>query len=116
MNKLEWVKPALGGALVGAIAAIAIGFSLGGWITQGTSERLIASNMSDGVALALTPYCLEKSRNDPAVVNILAEFKSAPAYSRRSLIEKSGWATPLGTELPNTALATACGNELAKAL
>lgn len=110
------VKLALGGALVGAIAAIAVGFSAGGWITQGTSERLIASNMSDGVAIALTPYCLEKSRNDPAVVNILAEFKAAPAYSRRSLIEKSGWATPLGTEQPNTALATACGNELAKAL
>lgn len=116
MNRFEWLKPALGGALVGAIAAIAIGFSFGGWVTHGTSERLIVSNISDGVALALTPYCLEKSRNDPAVVNILAEFKAAPAYSRRSLIEKSGWATPLGTEQPNTALATACGNELAKAL
>ncbi len=116
MNKFEWLKPALGGASVGALAAIAIGFSLGGWVTQGTSERLIASNMADGVALALTPYCLEKSRNDPAVVNILAEFRSAPTYSRRSLIEKSGWATPLGADQPNTALATACGNELAKAL
>jgi hypothetical protein len=99
MNKFEWLKPALGGASVGAIAAIAIGFSVGGWVTQGTSERRIASNISDGVALALTP-----------------EFKAAPAYSRRTLIEKSGWATPLGTEQPNTALATACGNELAKAL
>ncbi|KAB2670037.1 hypothetical protein FHW72_002346 [Ochrobactrum sp. RC6B] len=116
MNRFEWLKPALGGALVGAIAAIAIGFSVGGWVTHSTSERRIASNISDGVALALTPYCLEKSRNDPAVVNILAEFRSAPSYSRRSLIEKSGWATPLGAEQPNTALATACGNELAKAL
>jgi len=54
MNKFGWLKPALGGALVGAIAAIAIGFSLGGWVTQGASKRLIASNMTDGVALALT--------------------------------------------------------------
>ncbi|MBA8840922.1 hypothetical protein [Ochrobactrum sp. RH2CCR150] len=116
MNKFEWLKPALGGALVGAIAATAIGFSVGGWVTQGTSERLIASNMTDGVALALTPYCLEKSKNDPAVVNILADFKATPAYSRRTFIEKTGWATPLGAQQPNTALATACGNELAKAL
>ncbi|MGH6774615.1 hypothetical protein [Brucella tritici] len=116
MNKFGWLKPALGGASVGAIAAIAIGFSLGGWVTQGTSERLIASNMTDGIALALTPYCLEKSKNDPAVVNILADFKAAPAYSRRTFIEKTGWATPLGAQQPNTALATACGNELAKAL
>ncbi|SPL61534.1 hypothetical protein [Ochrobactrum soli] len=107
---------ALGGASVGAIAAIAVGFSVGGWVTQGTSERLIASNMTDGVALALTPYCLEKSKNDPAVVNILADFKAAPAYSRGTFIEKTGWATPLGAQQPNTALATACGNELAKAL
>ncbi|MBA8820928.1 hypothetical protein BRY73_03905 [Ochrobactrum sp. P6BS-III] len=116
MNRFEWLKPALGGALFGAIVAIAIGFSAGGWVTHDTSERLIASNMSDGVALALTPYCLEKSKNDPAVANILAEFKAAPAYSRRTLIEKTGWATPLGAQQPNTALATACGNELAKAL
>ena len=116
MNKFDWLKPALGGASVGAIAAIAIGFSVGGWVTQGTSERLIASNMTDGVALALTPYCLEKSKNDPAVVNILADFKAAPAYSRGTFIEKTGWATPLGAQQPNTALATACGTELAKAL
>lgn len=116
MKNLEWVKPAVSGALIGAVAAIAVGFSYGGWITGGTSQRLIASNMSDGVAIALTPYCLEKSKSDPAAINILAEFKAAPIYSRRSLIEKTGWATPLGTELPNAALATACGNELAKAL
>jgi hypothetical protein len=46
----------------------------------------------------------------------MAEYKAAPAYSRRTLIEKSGWATPLGAEQPNAALATACSNALAKAL
>ena len=116
MKNAQWVKPAVGGAIVGAIATMAVGFTFGGWITGGTSERLITSNMSDGIALALRPYCLEKSKNDPEAMSILAEYKAAPAYTRRTLIEKSGWATPLGAEQPNAALAAACSNALAEAL
>lgn len=116
MKNAQWINSAFGGAIVGAIATMAVGFTFGGWVTGGTSERLIASNMSDGVALALTPYCLEKSKKDPEAVKVMAEYKAAPAYSRRTLIEKSGWATPLGAEQPNAALATACSNALTKAL
>ncbi len=116
MNKLGWLKPAIGGAMAGAALTMIVGFTVGGWITGGTSQNLIASNLKDGVALALTPYCIEKSKVDPAAVGILAEFKSAPTYSRRSLIEKSGWATPLGTDQPDAALAAACSNELVKTL
>jgi hypothetical protein len=116
MYNLNWLKPAIGGALFGAVLTIAIGFSVGGWVTGGTSERMIASNLSDGIALALTPYCIEKSKNDPSALIVIAEFKAASIYTRRSLIEKSGWATPLGTDQPNAALATACGDEIAKGL
>jgi len=116
MKNAQWINSAVGGAIIGAIATMTVGFTFGGWITGGTSDRLIASNMSDGIALALTPYCLEKSKNDPEAVKVMAEYKAAPAYSRRSLVEKSGWATPLGAEEPNAALAAACSNALAKAL
>jgi hypothetical protein len=116
MKNVQWINSAVGGAIIGAIATMAVGFTFGGWITGGTSDRLITSNMSDGIALALTPYCLEKSKNDPEAVKVMAEYKAAPAYSRRSLVEKSGWATPLGAEEPNAALAAACSNALAKAL
>ncbi len=116
MKNAHWINSAVGGAIIGAIATMAVGFTFGGWITGGTSDRLIASNMSDGIALALTPYCLEKSKNDPEAVKVMAEYKAAPAYSRSSLVEKSGWATPLGAEEPNAALAAACSNALAKAL
>lgn len=116
MNRLNWFKPAVGGAIFGAALVMAVGFTVGGWVTGSTSKRLIASNITDGVALALTPYCIEKSKADPSAANILAEFKSAPTYSRRSIIEESGWATPLGSDQPNTALASACSGELAKAI
>jgi len=56
MKNAQWINSAFGGAIVGAIATMAVGFTFG------------------------------------------------------------GWATPLGAEQPNAALATACSNALAKAL
>jgi hypothetical protein len=35
MNVPEWIKPAIWGGVGGAIAAIVIGFSWGGWVTGG---------------------------------------------------------------------------------
>lgn len=116
MNNMSCLKSAIGGAVIGAVLTIAIGFTIGGWVTAGSSKKIIASNLTDGVAFALTPYCVEKSKSDPAAMSVLAEVKAAPTYSRRSIIEKSGWATPLGADQPNAALATAFGNEIAKGL
>ncbi len=39
----------------------------------------------------------------------------ASAYSRKGIVEKAGWATPLGADKPNGALAEACQLKLAEA-
>ena len=44
----------------------------------------------------------------------MAELEKANAYQRRGIVEKAGWATPLGTEKPDKALAESCQIELAK--
>ncbi|MDR6759754.1 alpha/beta superfamily hydrolase [Mycoplana sp. BE70] len=116
MNIPTWIKPALTGAAVGAFAMVVFGFSWGGWVTSGTARNISASDVSSGVALALTPYCVERSKSDPAAANVLAQIKAASIYGRRSIVEKSGWATPLGTDQPNSALASACGDELVRPL
>jgi hypothetical protein len=116
MNIPTWIKPALTGAAVGAFAMVVFGFSWGGWVTSGTARNISASDVSSGVALALTPYCIERSKGDPAAATVLADIKAASIYGRRSIVEKSGWATPLGADQPNSALASACGDELVKAL
>ena len=85
-------------------------------MTSGTARNISASDLSSGVALALTPYCIERSKGDPAAAKVLADIKAASIYGRRSIVEKSGWATPLGADQPNSALASACGDELVKAL
>lgn len=111
-----WTKPALTGAAVGAIALAIIGFSWGGWVTGGSAKDMAAKQSVADIAAALTPYCLERSQSDANAVAIMAELKAATSFSRRSVVEKSGWATPLGADKPNTALAQACQLALSASL
>jgi hypothetical protein len=108
MNLPAWLKPALLGAGGGAVALAFVGFTWGGWVTGGAAQTLATKESAAAIAQVLTPYCVEQSQSDPKSVEILAELKAASTYGRRGIVEKAGWATPLGSEKPNTALAQAC--------
>ena len=103
-----WAKPAASGAVVGAAVVALLGFTMGGWTTAGNAEELARQQSMSAVVTALTPYCLERARNDPNSVALIAELIAAPGTSRLGLVEKAGWATPLGTEAPHRELARAC--------
>jgi alpha/beta superfamily hydrolase len=111
-----WTKPALYGAVAGAAAVAIVGFNWGGWVTQKTALQSSAAESAASVALALTPYCVAMSKTDPQAVTVLAELKAATGYNRRGIIEKSGWATPMGAEKPNSVLAGNCEAELGKTI
>ncbi len=104
----EWTKPALMGVGAGAIAMAVVGFSWGGWMTSGTAAKMSSKDSMAATAMALTPYCVQKSQVDPNSVVVLAEIKKASNYQQRGIVEKAGWATPLGAEKPDRALAEAC--------
>jgi hypothetical protein len=111
-----WIKPALIGAGAGAVALAFVGFSYAGWQTGGGAEALAKKQSLAAIATVLTPYCLERSQLDPKSIELLAELKAASSYSRRGIVEKAGWATPLGAEKPNLDLAQACQVALSAAL
>lgn len=108
MNIPEWTKPALVGAGAGAIALAIVGFNWGGWLTTATAAKMSDKGSMAAVAAALTPYCLANAKQDPMAASVMAELKSANSYQRRAIVEKSGWATPLGAESPDRALAQSC--------
>jgi len=110
----DWTKPALTGAAVGAIAISVIGFNWGGWVTGGTAAEMSSDTSAAAVAAALTPYCLQSSRNDPGSVAILAELESVASYRRHNIVADAGWATPLGAEESSRALADACESALSE--
>jgi hypothetical protein len=108
MNIPEWTKPALLGAGAGAIALAIVGFNWGGWMTTSAAVKMSDKGSQAAVATALTPYCLESAKDDPMAASVMAELKAANNYKRRGIVEEAGWATPLGEEKPDRALAETC--------
>jgi hypothetical protein len=107
-----WTKPAAYGAVAGAVALAAIGFTWGGWTTAGAASDLARKQSVAAIVEVLTPYCLERAASDPNAVALMAEF-TASGSNRLAVVEKAGWATPLGAETPHRELARACQLALA---
>lgn len=113
MNTPEWLKPGLFGAVVGAIALAIVGFSWGGWMTGSAADRMASDHAKLRVLAALVPICLEQSKQDPQLVETLAELKDASSYKRSDMLMDTGWATMPGSSDPDRQVASACMEELA---
>jgi hypothetical protein len=116
MNKYPSVKPAVWGAVAGAVAISVIGFSQFGWTLGSSAERMANERAQTAVVTVLTPICVEKFRQQSEATAKLAEFSKATSWDQRSIIEKGGWATISGSEAPNSAVVTACAEKLARPL
>ena len=110
---IAWMKPAVLGAVFGAVATIAVGFGWGGWVLGGTAERMAERRSASALSAALVPLCVRRSQEHPDRLERLADI--AYAYERREFIVKAGWANMPGTDEPNRDLASACSEALAQA-
>ena len=107
------VKPAVWGAVVGAIAFTVVGFSSLGWTLGSTAEKMATQRAQTAVVAVLAPICVEKfQQQTDAATKLVAFNKISSSWDRRSLIEKGGWATMPGTDKPNSAVVSACAEKL----
>ena len=106
------MKPAVWGAVVGAVAFTVVGFSSLGWTPGSTAEKMANQRAETAVAAALAPICVEKFQQQTDSAAKLVAFNKAPSWGRHTLIEKGGWATFPGTEKPNWEVASACAEKL----
>ena len=107
-----WTKPALWGAVAGAIGMAIVGFSQLGWKTAGSAEQVAQDRAGTAVVAAMVPFCVIKAQQDPdkaVLVKLRAEDSS---YSRDEMVTKAGWATAAGGASPDGALVTACSAKL----
>ena len=108
------LKPGIWGAVIGAAAISVIGFSSFGWTLGSTADRMAKERAQTAVVGVLAPICVEKFQLQSDSATKLIEFKKAPSWDQRSLIEKAGWAMMPGTEKSNSAVATACADKLGR--
>jgi hypothetical protein len=90
------VTPAAWGVVGGAIAAIIIGFTWGGWVTGGTSEKNAREAAQTAVVQALVPHCVAKAEQQPEQQLIL--LKKENSYSRHDFVVKAGWVSNVAEE------------------
>ncbi|MGH7266412.1 MAG: hypothetical protein ACREMB_16435 [Candidatus Rokuibacteriota bacterium] len=110
-----WLKPAVWGVIVGAIATMIIGFSWMGWVLGGSAERMAVERSNAAVIVALTPSCVARFMQQPNAPAKLVEFQKIDSWKQREFVEEGGWATARGAKTPHSGVASACAEELAKA-
>ena len=117
MNISPSVKPALWGAVGGAIALAIVGFTWGGWVTGSTATTLADKHANFEVAKVLAPICFLQFNQQPGAAAKLVELKGIKSsYEQASFIEKSGAATMPGSDkIMIKGVSQACAELLANA-
>jgi len=84
----EWVKPAVWGVIGGAIAAMVIGFSWGGWVTGGTAGQMETASAKAAIIQAFVPLCVAKAEQQPEK---LVALKEESRWKHDDFVVEAGW-------------------------
>lgn len=101
------------GVALGAVATFVLGFYWGGWMTTRSAQDMARQRSDAALVAALAPICVDKFRNSPNVGTNTDELKKTTSFMQGSFIARGGWATTIGNNEPNSAVADACANMLA---
>jgi hypothetical protein len=108
MKLPEQLKPALWGAVGGAVALAIGGFAWGGWLTEASANRAAQMRAETAVVTALAPICVEQFQQSSNSADQLAQLIAINSWDQRSYIEDRGWATMPGSDKPYSGVARAC--------
>ena len=101
-------KYGIWGLILGAGAAMIVGFNWGGWTTKGTSDQLTeASVLSTRAAICVAQFT-QTANNQQR----LKELKAVNTWERAEFIEKGGWDKMPGEEKANATVSRACADGL----
>ena len=110
------LKPALWGAVGGAIVLAIVGFSWGGWVTESTAQSMAQEHANVEIAKVLAPICFLQFQQQPDSAAKLVELKGLTgSYQQASSVEKSGAAMMPGADKPLKGVSQACANLLVEA-
>jgi alpha/beta superfamily hydrolase len=110
------VKPALWGAVGGAIACAVLGFTWGGWVSNSSANAMAQERANVEIAKVLAPICLQQFQQQPDAAAKMVELKGmTSSYQMASYVEKSGAATMPGSEKWLRGVGQACAELLVQA-
>ena len=102
----------LQGAFAGVVATLVIGFGWGGWMLGGKAQTMSDQNASRAVIAALAPVCADRFQHASDAKAKFTAFKAVESWQQDTFVEKGGWATFSGSDLPTRGVADACAKLL----
>ena len=99
--KKEYIKPFAWGMGVGAIVLLIVIFSAGWVVTSGSAEAKAKLIAQETVISHLAPIAVEQFMKDPNRKERLKELKALDSWKRGEYVQKQGWVTMPGSEVPN---------------
>jgi hypothetical protein len=106
----------LQGAAVGVIGTLVVGFTWGGWTLGSTAEKMANERATAAVVKVLAPACVQRFQQQADMTAQWAAFKKVDSWQRDSFIEKSGFATPIGSKAASSETADQCASMLTEIL
>lgn len=116
-NTPEWLKPALWGAVAGAIAITVTLFATGLVMTDSKAQEIVADQSDKAVLAALTPICVAQFKQATSASEqrtLLVALQAEKSWQQEDFVSERGWATMPGSMDPNNDVADACASELIK--
>jgi hypothetical protein len=102
------IKPAVYGAVIGAIAVMIVGFNFVGWVTDKTAKDMISA----GIVESMIPICVGQFNSDADKVTKLAVMKGTDSWKRPEYLTDQGWATMPGAAEADSTVARGCVDKI----
>jgi hypothetical protein len=101
-------KYGIWGLILGAGAAMIVGFNWGGWTTRGTSQGITEA----AVLTTRAAICIAQFTKAPNDQQRLKELKAINSWERAAFVEKGGWDRMPGEEKASDTVSRACADGL----
>jgi len=90
-----------------------LGFTRGGWTTDGSASHLAKASAQSAVVERLASICVAQFNTDAQSVVRLQELNALSSSSKRTAyVTEQGWATMPGETAPDKHVATECTKQL----
>lgn len=107
-STLAWVA---GGA---SVLTMIVGFAFGGWITEGTADRMVRDARTAAQAELAASVCAANFRSAPTALAQHSELIALSTFRQRQYVQEQSWAQVPGAEGVSRASAELCARMISQ--
>lgn len=97
-----------------AVVTAMIGFTWGGWVTQHSAQKMVATAAAEAKLSLVANACVERFAASQSFASDLANLKKASFQEQGDFVARGGWVSFAGVKEPVDAAADACAARLSK--